>query len=435
MYVSRLVYIVCLLEAVLWVQPNFALSNQRDMAKLLQTQTVKLNELAQNAAKDNSFAGFQKHLEMIAKEQQMVARANIQIHNTQTALVDKVTEKQGTVNQGQRISQFIVGRDGKGERGGVAGDGEKGVENGAVPVFASSQAYLVACCLLVAGASAFMNESSPVPESSESSSAETDSAAAAEAEEESAVARMKRPRDLEDSEEAELAAVSVEEGKESRRGRKRARLGVRVTSSVQQYNQAKKNNCHSKRRCSGNARSRETEVVTSQAVVSDETILCSPSVSLSSDASSPRDSHVSSPSPAHVASGMFSTLPPELACEFEAEHALYFHGIACPSSSSPALNLLSPNPSVGMSSYAPVSTPLFEHLVVQPTQRVVAIDPALLLVEPRSPELFQQDDGFTPSVSSGQGSEIDESEETKATVPAPLFDVSLEPLLQDQCFC
>lgn len=49
MYVSRLVYMVCLLEAVLWFQPNFALSNQRDMTKLLQTQTLKLNELAQNA--------------------------------------------------------------------------------------------------------------------------------------------------------------------------------------------------------------------------------------------------------------------------------------------------------------------------------------------------------------------------------------------------
>ena len=49
MYVSRLVYVVCLLEAVLWFQPNLALSNQRDMTKLLQTQTLKLNELAQNA--------------------------------------------------------------------------------------------------------------------------------------------------------------------------------------------------------------------------------------------------------------------------------------------------------------------------------------------------------------------------------------------------
>ena len=49
MYVSRLVYVVCLLEAVLWFQPNFALNNQRDMTKLLQTQTLQLNELAQNA--------------------------------------------------------------------------------------------------------------------------------------------------------------------------------------------------------------------------------------------------------------------------------------------------------------------------------------------------------------------------------------------------
>ena len=37
MFVSRLVYFVCLLEAVLWGQPNFALNNQRDMTILLQT--------------------------------------------------------------------------------------------------------------------------------------------------------------------------------------------------------------------------------------------------------------------------------------------------------------------------------------------------------------------------------------------------------------
>ena len=48
MFVSRLVYFVCLLEAVLWVQPNFALNNQRDMTILLQTQTHHLNELVQN---------------------------------------------------------------------------------------------------------------------------------------------------------------------------------------------------------------------------------------------------------------------------------------------------------------------------------------------------------------------------------------------------
>jgi len=425
--VSRLVYIVCLLEAVLWAQPNFALSDQRDMARLLQSQTLKLSELAQNAAKDNAVAVFQKQFERIAKEQDMITRNNIRIHNMQKVLLDKSSTKQTPVNQVQRMPQLPIGRgeDGKGELGGVAGTGEKGVEkNGAVPIFSSSQAYVVACCLLVASASALMNESSPVPDDSETN---TESDMVAETDRASCPATKRRREDVDDDDDDdEIAAIDIEESKESRRGRKHARLGVQATSLVQQRSQAKNNDCHNKPRFNGNFHSHESEVATNE-----ETILCSPSVSLSSDASSPSESHISSPNPVSTMSGMFSTLPPELVCEFEGEHSLYFHGIVCPSSSSPALNIPSPISSVPVNPFSSVSAPLFDHT----SQRVTAIDPALLLVEPRSPELFQQDDDFTPSVSSGQDSEIDESEEVKTSAPAPLFGVSLEPLLHSQCFC
>jgi len=432
MYVSRLVYIVCVLEAVLWIQPNFALSDQRDMANLLQTQNVKFNELAQNAAKDNTLSVLQKHLALIAKEQEMVARANIEVHNSQTALFDKDTSKQTCLNTAQQFPQVHAGRgvDNKGESATAAavGDNNKGEKNGVVPVFSSNQAYLVACCLLVASASVFMNGSSPNSETSESSvesSAIDDDDVVVEDDDDAEIegTPAKRPRDVSVSDgDDEFAAMNAEEAKESNHGRKHARLGMHATSSVQQRSQAKKkNNCHSKNRSKGISHSH----------AGDETVLCSPEISLSSDASSPSEYPVSSPSPMPLASGMLNTLPPELACEFEAEHALYFHGIACPSSSSPALNMVSP---VGIHSFS-ATNPLFDRMVAQQTQRVTAIDPALLLVEPPTPELYQQGDSFSSTVSSGQESEIDESEEVKTEVPVPLFGVAMETLVQDQCFC
>jgi len=439
MYVSRLVYIVCLLEAVLWVQPNFALSNQRDMAKLLQSQTHQLNELAQNAAKDNTFSVLQKQLQMVAREQEMVARANIQIHNMQTALLDKASAKQTTVNRAQLLlPQLLVGHDngGNGDCGGAAGKAqgkEAGVANGAVPLMSSNQAYTVACCLLIACMTVLFNESSPLPEQASetnaSAAATAASAASSEEEDSAPVAVVKRPRDEDKS-----------NNKEGRRGRKRARLGERAASPVPCH-QAKKNNSHNnnKRRC-------KSDTVSIQSVASEESIVCSPTLSLSSGADSP------SPVPIISSSSVFSTLPPELACEFEAEHAFYFHGIAC-------------NPSVPQQQQqqqpvSPVSAyPMYDRLgnattaiVPEPQpQRIAVIDPALLLVEPGTPDLPQQDEGFTPSVSSGHGSVVDEEEEEStaasapttttaapavATVTAPLFGVSnVEPLLQDDYFC
>jgi len=432
MYVSRLVYIVCLLEAVLWIQPNFALSNQRDMAKLLQSQTHKLNELAQNAAKDNTFSVLQKQLEMAAREQEMVARANLQIRNMQTALLDKVAAKQTTVNRAQLLPQLLVGHDdgGNSECGGAAGkvEGEKGVANGAVPLMPSNQAYTVACCLLVACITLFLNESSPLPETSESNTAEAVTEDA-----------LKRPRDADNDEDDDCAVVE-----EGRHGRKRARLGVHTTSPVQSLQANKKKNCcNNKRRCKSDTVSSRMAVDDSdmvQSVASEESIACSPTLSLSSGADSPKDIQVSSPNSVPVAvSGVFSTLPPELACEFEAEHAFYFHGIACPSGNA-----------VPQQAMPPVSVyPIYDRVAAaaaaavsisepQP-QRITAIDPAVLLVEPSTPELPQQDDGFTPSLSSGQSSEVDDEEEETTSAPvttavaAPLFNV--EPLLQDEYFC
>jgi len=263
-----------------------------------------------------------------------------------------------------------------------------------------------------------MNESSSIPQTPESAEATVDA-------ENADGTAMKRPRDACDDDDE--VAVSVEEPKQERRGRKHARLGVHATSSVQQPSQAKKkkNGHYNKRR---SARNPATEVVASPVVKSEDVILCSPTVFSSDAASSPRDSSVMSPASVSAASRVFSTLPPELAGEFSAEHAMYFHGIACPSSNSPVLSMVPPPMSVD--SFAS-TTPLFEH-----THRVVAIDPALLLVEPHSPEdLFQQDDGFTPSISSGQDSEVEDPEESKTATPAALFGVTLEPIVNDQCFC
>jgi len=66
---------------------------------------------------------------------------------------------------------------------------------------------------------------------------------------------------------------------------------------------------------------------------------------------------------------------------------------------------------------------------------VVAIDPALLIVEPLSLDLPQHDDSFPASESSGNGSEVDDVEDENVAASAPLFSLSLEPLVQDEFFC
>jgi len=412
MYVSRLVYIVCLLEAVLWVQPNFALSNQRDMAKLLQTQTHKLNELAQNAAKDNTIAALQKQLEVVAKMQEMAVHENMQVHNMQTALLDRAA-RQPSVSRVQRQPQLFIGHDQGGQ--GDCGDagkakGEKGVENGAVPLMSRSQAYAVACCLLAACLNVLMNDSSSLPEANEP-------AAAAAADSNSSA--TKRPRDDNDGDDDD-----DDDAKEVRRGRKHARLGVRVPSPVQ-FSQA--NNCHSKHR----SESEVCSCAANDSDMSEDAVLCSPTVSLSSDASSPKELLISSPNPVSAVSSVFSTLPPELSGEFEAQHALYFHGIACPSGSSPSVAVLPPVSPV----YPSLTVSMFDQMIPTQPQQVAAIDPALLMVEPHTPETSQQDEGFTPSVSSGNGSEVDDAEEADPPQPAPLFGAALESLIQDDFFC
>jgi len=426
MYVSRLVYIVCLLEAVLWFQPNFALSNQRDMAKLLQSQTHKINELAQNAAKESPLSVIQKQLDMIAKEQEMVARENIQVHNMQTALLDKAsTKQQTTVDQVQRMPRLLVGQK---EDGNLVGNAEgegKGVPNGAVPLMTNSQAYMIVCCVLAACAT-LVNGSSPVcSESSETRSEEEEeevaiAAAIAESAASCSVA-MKRSRDNEEDDE-EIAKANEEDGKVWR-GRKQARLGVQAPSSVHHPNQANKNWYSESRSFVNSRRNCDSEVVASPGVASEECIVSSPVMSMSSDASSPS---VSSPSAVSVSSGVFSTLPPELAYEFEAEHSFYFHGIACPCTGSPSSVNVVPSP--------PPVTPLLHRVVSQPSQYVATIDPAILLDPAICAHHLEQDDCLTSSVSSGQSSEIDDAEDDRM-ISAPLFGVNMEQMLQDQSFC
>jgi len=342
MYVSRLVYIVCLLEAVLWVQPNFALSNQRDVANLLQSQTHKLNELAQNAAKDNTLSVLQKQQEVVAKVHEMVIRQNIQVHNMQTAVLDNAAAKQTAISRVQRQPQLFVGhhhQDGQTDCGDTGkANGEKGVENGAVPLMSRSQAYAVACCLLMACLNVFMNESSPLPEASQSNATP---AAAANANN----GAVKRPRDVNDD---EVEEEEEEEAKEDRRKRKHARLGMHASSSVQ-FSQEKMNKTQRKHCSKSDVTSCAAEAVVSESDVTEEAIVSSPTVSMSSDVSSPKEPQISSPNSVSTVSGVFSTLPPELSGEFEAEHALYFHGISCPGGSvNPSVNVLPPVSPISM---------------------------------------------------------------------------------------
>jgi len=456
MYVSRLVYLMALLEAVLWIQPNFALSWQHDMTKLLQTQTDNLGQLVQNAAKENIAAAmFQKQLEMVAREQEMIARGNIQVRNTQAALLDKGDTKQKTnVDPAQHMTQLLAGaNDGGGEnrRGGNAegtkaatNAGEKGVvANGAVPIISGTQAYAVACCILIACISAFSNDFNIVSESSDSDASSSVAASPSDA------AAYKRPHSDEEQEEE----GDDNEENDCRRERKRVKLGARVASAVQS-NQAlkkKKKNYHKRHAKSEDLTPRGESPFSFSEVVSDDSVACSPVVSVSSGAASPKDSRVSSPVPlSPVPSSVFSTLPPEMAGDFEAEHAFYFHGISCPAStpavttststsnsnsnSNATMNTLVPIPVSPVRAYtlssilsSPIlDSPMYEHNSVH---RVSAIDPALLMEQPSS----RQNAGFSASEHSSEVDDDTENTETAVvnTTSAPLFGVSLEPMIQE----
>jgi len=449
MYVSRLVYIMALLEAVLWIQPNFALSWQHDMTKLLQTQTDNLNQLAQNVAKDNiASALFQKQAEIVARELEMVARANVQIRNSQTELLDKGAVKQTTsFNPTQNLPQMIAKANGggdKGNQGTVSGEnaaagvgiraGAGAVANGAVPLMSSSQAYAIACCVLLACFSAFSTEFSSILESSDS---DVSSAASPV---------MKRPRDEEESEsddgEEDECVTNVADVKDSRRERKRARLGVHEASSVH-FGQAKKksnnnnnNNNNHKRHTKSND-SCNSPCFSSSEVVSDDSIVCSPTASISSGAASPKELSPFSMSPSNtMASSLFSTLPPEMACDFEAEHALYFHGIACPNSNaspmmSAPMTLVHPCAVSTVASSPVMDSPVFDH-----TPRVTGIDPALLMEPSEEHEEVDEDDDETEESTAATVAAATSVPTTASAVAnAPLFGIALEPFVQDVFYC
>jgi len=440
--VSRLVYMMALLEAVLWIQPNFALSWQHDMTQLLQTQTDNLSQLAQNVARDN-IPMFQKQLEIIARELEMVARANEQIRNTQADLLDKGAARQASnFNPTERLPQLFAEANGGGggsrEHGttaaGKSAAGAGSATSGAVPVVSNSQAYLVACCVLFVCFSAFSNEfSTTISESSDSDSV------ASPADGSSA---LKRPHEEEEEEQAEdsddecdTTCASV---KDCRRGRKRARLGAHVASSVH-FGQAKKNNRHINKRHmkSNDANNCKAEVPcfssssSSSEVVSEDSILCSPTTSVSSGVASPMPVPV-------MASTVFSTLPPEMACDFEAEHSCYFHGIACPINSTPVMS----TPVSPVHTYAttsPISaspvldSPMFDHNADM-AQRVIAIDPALLMDS--SEHNSDAEDESTSENATAVAASAENATAISAVIGnAPLFGVSMEPLVQDVFYC
>jgi len=432
MYVSRLVYMIALLEAVLWIQPNFALSWQHDMTKLLRTQTDNLNQLAQNVGGGNAVSAvFQKQVEMIARELEMIERANVQVRNSQASLLDKGAAKQATNFNPTQIlpQQFAEANYGgnKGSHGAISGKSAKeGVTSGAVPLMSSSQAYAVVCCVLIACFTAFSNEFVSVSESSDSDSSVVSSP--------SNESGMKRPRDCDKEEEETSAADESEDEsviasadvKESRRGRKRARLGVHATSSVH-FGQAKKN---SRKRY---AKKDNIPSCSGSEIASDESVLSSPTSSVFS----PKEMQISTPV-CSMSSGLYSTLPPEMACDFEAEHAFYFHGIshACSVNSSAMVSVpVSPihTCTVPVVSASPSleSSSVYSHAAPAIAHQVTAIDPALLM-EPGSPDLEQQNASFTmSSVSSGEDNSEDDESESSVDSNAPLFNVAVEPLMQD----
>jgi len=442
MYVSRLVYFMALLEAVLWIQPNFALSWQRDMTKLLQTQTDNLGQLVQNVAKENVGVGFfQKQLEMIAREQEMAARANEQLRNMRDTLQDKGTAKQAAnANPTQHLPQFLAGANDGGDKGGAiaVGDvnGKHGEANGAVPLFSSSQAYAVACCVLIACVTAFSNEMNSVPESSDS---EESSAIPSPVDE----SLMKRPRDSDEAAAESDCDESCTTNADVKRERKRARLGMHVTSDVH-LSQAKRKNNH-KRHTKNETNLRRSSnspcspCFNTSEVASDDSIMCSPNSTLSSGAESPV-------SVTYASCGAFSTLPPEMANDFEAEHAFYFHGISCPNSSSNSVMQCPVTPmhttyNVPVISASPsLETPVYAS-VIDGSQHVTAIDPAILM-EPTSPRLSQEDNNFTTNnvSTSDHSSEADEENDECQPPPsvvtnAPMFGVTIEPLVHDMIYC
>jgi len=411
---------MALLEAVLWIQPNFALSWQHDMTNLLRTQTDNLNQLAQNAARDHiAQAVSQKQAELIARELEMVARANVQIRNTQTALLDKGPAKPSAkFNPRQNLPQlFAIANDGgdKGNRGAISGKSVKdAATSGAVPLMSNSQAYAVACCVIIACFSAFSNEFNSVPDSSDSDASSVSSPVNDDDDD----AAMKRPRDDDDAEDGgvvdEKKAVvlseedSVTTSADGKRGRKRAKLDVHAPSAVH-FGQAKKKNCH-KRRVAKNISESESLGFNSPEIASDDSLVCSPV------------------SPVPASSGLFSTLPPEMVSSFEAEHACYFHGISCPTSvSSPKTPVHSYSMMPVISASPSLGSPMYDHDSFG-QQRVTAIDPALLM-EPGSP---QQEASFTASVSSEHSSEVAaEDEEPSEPEPDPaMFDAAMEPMAQ-----
>jgi len=419
--VSRLVYMMALLEAVLWIQPNFALSWQHDMTKLLQTQTDNLNQLAQNVAKDNIAAAMlQKQAEIVARELEMVARANVQIRNTQTALLDKGAAKQASsFNPTQNLPQLIAQASGGGDTGNnravagksAAGAGAAGATSGAVPLMSSSQASAVACCIVIAIYTAFSHEfNNAIPESSDS-----DASAAASPAGNSVV--MKRLRDEEDEEEEESDDECVTTTTPSadvnncRRGRKRARLGVHAASSVH-FGQDKNKNNHK--------RTMSNDSYESPCFSDDSSIACSPTASIGSGAVSPQLSPV--PTLSSLPSTLLSTLPPEMACDFELEHALYCHGIA---RSSPVVSApmtpVHPCMMPEISASPVVETPIYEHA----HPRVIGIDPALLM-EP-SEHSAEDDD----EEEEAQGQTAAAAATTSSVANGPLFGIAMEPMVQD----